>query len=288
MPVDQIVNLLISVLVSISTLLIVALGLAVIFGMMRIINLAHGEILMLGAFAVLTVTRAGLNIWIAMLLAPLAVGLLGLLVERLVIRHLYGRILDTMLATWGLSLVLVQLVTIIFGPATQGIATPLGSMTIGAYAISQYSLLLIVVAIGLLLMTYTVFTRTRYGIMAQAAAQRPEMAAALGIDVPRINMITFVFGSALAGAAGCLLAPISGVVPTMGLAFVARAFMTVVVGGPVLVTGSATAAALLGTVDNVVSYLSTPVLGQGALLVVAIVLVRLMPQGISGRWSRQL
>ena len=288
MPVDQIVNLLISVLVSISTLIIVALVLAVIFGMMRIINLAHGEFLMLGAFAVLTVTRAGLNIWIAMLLAPLAVGIIGLLVERLVIRHLYGRILDTMLATWGLSLVLVQLVTIIFGPATQGIATPLGSMTIGAYAISQYSLLLIVVAIGLLLMTYTVFTRTRYGIMAQAAAQRPEMAAALGIDVPRINMITFVFGSALAGAAGCLLAPISGVVPTMGLAFVARAFMTVVVGGPVLVTGSATAAALLGTVDTIVSYLSTPVLGQGALLVVAIVLVRLMPQGISGRWSRQL
>jgi urea ABC transporter permease protein UrtB len=287
-PVDQIVNLLISVLVSISTLIIVALGLAVIFGMMRIINLAHGEFLMLGAFAVLTATRAGLSIWIAMLLAPLAVGLIGLLIERLVIRHLYGRILDTMLATWGLSLVLVQLITIIFGPATQGIATPLGSMTIGAYAISQYSLLLIVVAIGLLLMTYTVFTRTRYGIMAQAAAQRPEMAAALGIDVPRINMITFVFGSALAGAAGCLLAPISGVVPTMGLAFVARAFMTVVVGGPVLVTGSATAAALLGTVDNVVSYLSTPVLGQGALLVVAIVLVRLMPQGISGRWSRQL
>jgi branched-subunit amino acid ABC-type transport system permease component len=287
-PVDEIVNLLISVLVSISTLIIVALGLAVIFGMMRIINLAQGEFLMLGAFAVLTATRAGLNIWIAMLLAPLAVGLLGLLVERLVIRHLYGRILDTMLATWGLSLVLVQLVTIIFGPATQGIATPLGSMTIGAFAISRYSLLLIVVAMGLLLLTYAVFARTRYGIMAQAAAQLPEMAAALGIDVPRINMITFVFGSALAGAAGSLLAPISGVVPTMGLAFVAKAFMTVVVGGPVLVTGSAAAAALLGSVDNVVSYLSTPVLGQGALLVIAIVLVRLMPRGISGGWRRQL
>jgi branched-subunit amino acid ABC-type transport system permease component len=212
---DQIVSLLISVLFSVSTLVIIALGLAVIFGMMRIINLAHGEFLMLGAFAVLTATRAGLPIWAAMLLAPLVVGVMGLVIERLVIRHLYGRILDTMLATWGLSLVLTQLATVIFGPATQGIATPLGSVRIGAYSIAQYSLLLIVAAILLLALTYLVFTRTRYGLMAQATTQLPEMASALGIDVQRMNMVTFAFGSALAGAGGALLAPISGVVPTM-------------------------------------------------------------------------
>jgi urea ABC transporter permease protein UrtB len=285
---DQIVSLLISVLFSVSTLVIIALGLAVIFGMMRIINLAHGEFLMLGAFAVLAATRAGLPIWPAMLLAPLVVGVLGLVIERLVIRHLYGRILDTMLATWGLSLVLTQLATIIFGPATQGIATPLGSVQIGAYSISQYSLVLIVVAILLLALTYLVFTRTRYGLMAQATTQLPEMASALGIDVQRMNMVTFAFGSALAGAGGALLAPISGVVPTMGVAFVAKAFMTVIVGGQALLVGSTAAAGLLGTVDNVVSYLTTPFLGQGAVLVVAIVLLRLLPQGLSGRWKRQL
>jgi urea ABC transporter permease protein UrtB len=285
---DQIVSLLISVLFSVSTLVIIALGLAVIFGMMRIINLAHGEFLMLGAFAVLAATRVGLPIWPAMLLAPLVVGMLGLVIERLLIRHLYGRILDTMLATWGLSLVLTQLATTIFGPATQGIATPLGSVQIGAYAIAQYSLLLIVVAILLLALTYLVFTRTRYGLMAQAATQLPEMASALGIDVQRMNMVTFAFGSALAGAGGALLAPLSGVVPTMGVAFVARAFMTVIVGGQALLVGSTAAAGLLGTVDNVVSYLTTPFLGQGAVLVVAIVLLRLLPQGLSGRWKRQL
>jgi urea ABC transporter permease protein UrtB len=285
---DQIVSLLISVLFSVSTLVIIALGLAVIFGMMRIINLAHGEFLMLGAFAVLAATRAGLPIWPAMLLAPLVVGVLGLVIERLVIRHLYGRILDTMLATWGLSLVLTQLATVIFGPATQGIATPLGSVRIGAYSIAQYSLLLIVVAILLLALTYLVFTRTRYGLMAQATTQLPEMASALGIDVQRMNMVTFAFGSALAGAGGALLAPISGVVPTMGVAFVAKAFMTVIVGGQALLVGSTAAAGLLGTVDNVVSYLTTPFLGQGAVLVVAIVLLRLLPQGLSGRWKRQL
>jgi branched-chain amino acid transport system permease protein len=285
---DQIVSLLISVLFSVSTLVIMALGLAVIFGMMRIINLAHGEFLMLGAFAVLAATRAGLTIWPAMLLAPLVVGVVGLVIERLVIRHLYGRILDTMLATWGLSLVLIQLATIIFGPATQGIATPLGSVQIGAYSIAQYSLLLIALAILLLALTYLVFTRTRYGLMAQAATQLPEMASALGIDVQRINMVTFAFGSALAGAGGALLAPISGVVPTMGVAFVAKAFMTVIVGGQALLVGSTAAAGLLGTVDNVVSYLTTPFLGQGAVLVVAIVLLRLLPQGLSGSWKRQL
>lgn len=288
MQADQIVSLLISVLFSVATLVIIALGLAVIFGMMRIINLAHGEFLMLGAFAVLAATRAGLAIWAAMLLAPLVVGVIGLVIERLVIRHLYGRILDTMLATWGLSLVLTQLATIIFGPATQGIATPLGSVRIGAYSIAQYSLLLIVAAILLLALTYLVFTHTRYGLMAQAATQLPEMASALGIDVQRMNMVTFAFGSALAGAAGALLAPISGVVPTMGVAFVAKAFMTVIVGGQALLVGSTAAAGLLGTVDNVVSYLTTPFLGQGAVLVVAIVLLRLLPQGLSGRWKRQL
>ena len=288
MQADQIVSLLISVLFSVATLVIIALGLAVIFGMMRIINLAHGEFLMLGAFAVLAATRAGLPIWPAMLLAPLVVGVIGLVIERLVIRHLYGRILDTMLATWGLSLVLTQLATVICGPATQGIATPLGSVRIGAYSIAQYSLVLIVMAILLLALTYLVFTRTRYGLMAQAATQLPEMASALGIDVQRMNMVTFAFGSALAGAAGALLAPISGVVPTMGVAFVAKAFMTVIVGGQALLVGSTAAAGLLGTVDNVVSYLTTPFLGQGAVLVVAIVLLRLLPQGLSGRWKRQL
>jgi urea ABC transporter permease protein UrtB len=286
--VDQVVNLLISVLISISTLIIISLGLAVIFGMMRIINLAHGEFLMVGAFSVLALTRIGLPLGLAMLAAPVVVGVIGLLVERIIIRHLYGRIVDTMLASWGLSLVLIQLVTIIFGPATQGIGTPLGSVAIGSYSISQYSLLLIAAALGLLALTYAVFTRTRYGMMARAAMQIPEMAAALGIDVQRINMITFAFGSALAGAAGALLAPISGVVPGMGSAFVAKAFMTVIVGGPVLLSGSTAAAGLLGAVDNVVSYLSTPFLGQGALLVVAILLLRLMPQGLSGNWRRQL
>lgn len=288
MQLDQFINLAVSVASGISVLVIVALGLAVIFGMMRIINLAHGEFIMLGAFAVLAGHRLGLNLWLAMLAAPVAVGAIGLVIERLVMRHLYGRILDTMLASWGLSLSLVQLVVITFGPATQGIATPLGSLRIGSYSVSQYSLFMILAAAALAAMTYWVFTRTAYGIKAQAATQIPEMATALGINAARINMVTFAYGAALAGAAGALLAPITGVVPSMGLAFVAKAFMTVVVGGPVILSGSATAAATLGTIDNLVSYWTTPFFGQGALLLAAIVLLRVMPRGFSGNWKRQV
>src|SRR5438132_7354249 len=147
---DQALIIVISVLTSVATLLIVSLGLAVIFGLMRVINLAHGEFLMLGAYAALVGTRVHLNLWLAILMAGVAVGLFGLLVERLIIRRLYGRMLDTMLATWGLSLVLIQAVSLIFGPATNGIGTPLGSVRVGGYSFSGYTLVLIVAAILLL------------------------------------------------------------------------------------------------------------------------------------------
>ncbi|MEJ7871607.1 MAG: hypothetical protein WKF67_05060 [Rubrobacteraceae bacterium] len=280
MQADQLANLALSLLTNVSLLVVISIGLAVIFGMMGIINLAHGEFLMLGAFAALAAVRAGLNFWFAIVFAALAVGVFGLIVERLLIRHLYGRLVDSMLATWGLSLILVQ--------GVQGIPTPLGSTKIGDYSFSVYELVLIVAALVLLGIVLWVFTRTRYGVMARAATQLPGMASAVGINTGRINMVTFAFGSALAGAGGALLAPIAGVVPNMGQAYVARAFMTVVVGGPGVLTGTTAASALLGSVENVVSVLLTSFYGQGALLVTAIVLLRFMPTGLSGRWGRQL
>lgn len=285
---DFIARQAVTVLNTIAVLVIVSLGLAVIFGVMRIINLAHGEFLMLGAYAVLVATRNGLPLWAGMIVAGVVVGLIGLVIERLLIRFLYGRLMATMLATWGLSLALIQIVVIVFGPATQGIATPLGSLRVGQYRISQYSLVLIVVALGLLAAAYVVFTRTRYGVLARAASQNAEMAEALGVNTRLTNAATFALGAALAGAAGALLAPVVGVVPSIGQAFIARAFMTVIVGGPAVLTGTVSAAGILGGSESVVSQVTTAFFGQAALLVLAIVLLRLMPQGISGNWSRRL
>jgi len=281
-------NMAASLGLSIAILVLVSLGLAVLFGMMGIINLAHGEFLMFGAFATLGGVRIGLPLPVAMLAATAAVGGFGWLVELLLVRHLYGRLADSMLATWGLSLLMSQAAVVTFGASTHGIATPGGSLSIGSYSLSVYSLVLIAAAVVLLALVYLVFTRTRYGVMARAAVQLPQMAAAVGIDPRRINALTFTLGAALAGAAGALLAPLVGVMPTMGQAYIARAFMTVVVGGPGVLTGAATASALLGGIENVVSYLSTPFFGQAALLLLAICLVRVMPTGLSGRWRRPL
>jgi branched-chain amino acid transport system permease protein len=288
MQYDQIANIAISVAQSAALLVIVSVGLAVIFGLMRVINLAHGEFLMLGAFATLSCVKAGIDVWLSMVIAALAVGLFGLVVERLLIQHLYGRLADTMLATWGLSLILVQAAVLIYGPATQGIATPLGSFRIGGYSFASYTLVLIACGAGLLLVVWLVFTRTRYGLLARAATQSPQMASALGVNIKLVNMATFAFGSALAGAGGALLAPVAGVVPSMGSAYIARAFMTVVVGGPGILSGTAAASSLLGGVEYGVSYVTTPYFGVGALLFAAILVLRVMPTGISGRLGRQL
>jgi branched-chain amino acid transport system permease protein len=285
---DHAAEIAISVLNSVSLLVIVSIGLAVIFGMMRVINLAHGEFLMLGAFAALQCTRWGIPIWAAMILAAGFVGVFGLVVERLLIQHLYGRLADTMLATWGLSLILVQAVVEIYGPATQGIPTPLGSFSVGRYSFAEYTLVMIGAAAALLGLVLWIFTRTRYGVIARAVTQRPQMAAALGIDVRLVNMATFALGSALAGAGGALLAPVAGVVPNMGAAYIARAFMTVVVGGPGVLTGTSAASGILGSIEYGVSYATTPFFGVGAVLIAAILILRIMPTGLSGRLNRGL
>src|SRR6202000_2062161 len=141
---DLVALLAIQVLYAIASLALISVGLAIIFGMMRVINLAHGEFLMLGGYAAIFSVQHGINIWIAMLvIAPLAVGLIGIVVERLLIRFLYGRMIDTMLATWGLSLFLVGLTTVVFGNTTVGLSAPLGSFEIGQYRTSAYTLFVI-------------------------------------------------------------------------------------------------------------------------------------------------
>ena len=275
------------ILSTVSVLVIVSLGLAVMFGMMRIINLGHGEFMMLGAYSAVTAFNHGVNVWVAILLvAPLVVGAFGWLVERLVIRHLYGRLVDMMLATWGLSLALVGLVTVVFGNTTAGLRTPMGSVQVGEYRTGAYELVLIAVAIVLLAGGWTVLRHTRAGLLARGTMQNPEMAASLGISPRAVYAITFGAGAALSGLAGGLLAPLAGVVPTMGSAYVANAFITVITGGASILTGTMLASALLGTVGTVVNFASSPVIGDIAKLGIALVLIRLMPQGLTGRFLR--
>ena len=285
---DLVALLAIQVLYAIASLALISVGLAIIFGMMRVINLAHGEFLMLGAYAAIVATSHGINIWVSILvIAPIVVGVIGIIVERAIIRFLYGRMIDTMLATWGLSLFLVGLTTAIFGNTTVGISAPLGSFEIGTYRISTYTLFVIAVAIAVLAGIFAVLRWTRLGLIARGTMQNANMAAALGVDPPRVYAVTFGIGAALTGLAGAVLAPVSGVFPTIGVAYVAKSFITVIGGGAAILSGTVSASVLFGTVNQIATFVTTPVFGEVALLATAIILIRLLPQGITGRFFRR-
>jgi branched-subunit amino acid ABC-type transport system permease component len=286
--VDLVALLAIQVLYAVASLALISVGLAIIFGMMKVINLAHGEFLMLGGYGAIEATRLGVNIWIAMLVvAPLVVGAIGIIVERTIIRWLYGRLVDTMLATWGLSLFLVGLTTAVFGNTTVGLSAPLGSFQIGQYRTSLYTLFVIAVAVVVLGGVLAALRFTRVGLIARGTMQNGDMAAALGVNPGRVYSVTFGVGAALTGLAGGVLAPVSGVFPTIGVAYVAKSFITVIGGGAAIVTGTATASALFGAINQLATYATTPVFGEVALLAAAIVLIRVLPQGVTGRFFRR-
>lgn len=277
----------VEILYAIASLVVIGAGLAVVFGMMRVINLAHGEFMMIGGYATIVAVRAGINIYVAILIvAPLVVGVLGVIVERLVIRHLYGRLVDTMLATWGLSLLLVGIANMIFGNTTTGISPPIEGFAIGRYQVNGYSFFVIVAATAVLVAMYAVLAGTRAGLVARGAMQSPAMASALGYNPDRIYMLTFFAGSALAGLAGGIFAPLIGLVPTIGGAYIAKAFITVISGGASIIAGLLSSAIFFGSTAQIFTFATTPMVGEIALLLAAVILLRLLPQGITSRFFR--
>ena len=272
----------------VATLALMSIGLAVIFGMMRIINLAHGEFMVMGSYSAAVAAHHHVNIWIAILIVPpITVAIIGAVIERVIIRHLYGRMVETMLATWGLSLFIVGVLTMIFGDHTEGVPTPLPGIRIGDYQASGYGLFVIFMSAVTIAGVYVVLRMTRLGLLARGTMQNAEMAAALGVDTSRIYATTFAFGAGLAGLAGGLLAPISGVFPSIGGSYIGRAFITVIGGGPAPLLGTVTASAIFGFINQLAAFVSNPVYGEVALLAAAVILIRLLPNGITGRYFRR-
>lgn len=262
-------------------LVLVALGLAIIFGMMGIINLAHGEFIMVGAYATALSFNQGIPLVLAILVGGVATGILGIVVERVIIQHLYDRPVDSMVATWGLSLILTQTALILFGPSSSGIDTPFGSLTYGAYSASVYQWVLAAVAVLLIALVYAVFNYTEYGLHARATIQNEEMARSLGIDTSRIYMITFFLGSVLTGLAGGLFAPTISLVPSLGGSYIIEAFVTVIVGGANVLIGVPASALSLSIINGAASQWGGALAGRVALLVTAIIIIRLLPEGLS-------
>ena len=275
------------ILYMIAFLALTSAGLAIVFGMMRVINLAHGEFVMLGGYTTIACYNNGINIYFAMLLvAPVVVGLVGLIVERSIIRFLYGRMIDTMLATWGLSLLLIGLVTLIFGNTAVSMPAPITGYQLGEYQMGGYNLFIILVTVALLIAMWAVLRFTRAGLIARGAMQGADVVSALGYDPRKVYMYTFSAGAALSGLAGGVLAPLTGLLPSSGGAYIAKAFITVITGGAAVISGTLSSAVILGTVNQLVSFASHPVIGEIAMLALAIILLRLMPTGITGRFFR--
>jgi branched-chain amino acid transport system permease protein len=284
---DGIVNALYQFQVSFAFLLLSAIGLAVIFGMMGVINLAHGEFMMLGAYITTIVATRGVPLAVAMLIAALGVALFGAIVEIVVVRRLYGRLLDSVAATWAVGLILSQGMLILTGPSIQGVSSPFGSFTVGAYNYSWYRLVLGIVSVILLVLLYLLFMKTDYGLRARATIQNPSIAQALGVNTPRMYTLTFALGSGLAGLAGGLFAPTTTIVPYFGTNYIVEAFVTVIVGGANALVGTPIAAAFLGAINAFLGTNYGLYIGRVGLLLTTIIIIRVLPEGMSGlidRW----
>ncbi|MCU4802101.1 branched-chain amino acid ABC transporter permease [Halobacteria archaeon HArc-gm2] len=280
-------NLAFQYLQGFSVLVLAAVGLAIIFGIMGVINLAHGEFIMVGAYAtVFGYHDLGLPLVASMALAVGVTAAFGMVVERLLIKRTYGRLFDSMVVTLGLSLVLSQGMLVLRGTSEPSVPTPFGTISYGAFSQSVYRVALALAAVAVLVGVYWLFTRTEYGIRARATIQDEGTARALGVRTERVYSTTFAIGSALAGLAGALLAPIVSVTPTMGGTYLVKSFVVVVVGGPSVVLGTGLSGGLLGAVDAVVTNVYGQTAGSIVLLVVTVVVIRFFQDGVTGFTDR--
>jgi len=269
-------------------IVLVAMGLVIVFGLMNVINMAHGEFFLLGAYTVVMVEGAGGHFWLGLLLAPVFVGLVGLVLEELVIRHVYHRFLDTILATWGLSIFIKQAVVLIFGPASLTVTAPIAArVEILGSPYPVYRLFIMAVSVAVIAVTFWLFFRTRFGLAARGVIANRGMASCLGINTRRLDRMTFAFGAGLAGLAGAVMAPIMSVDPQMGLGFLVPAFLAILVGGAGHLAGTLMGAAVIGGTDTIAATIWSSVVAQIVVFSMAIVAIRLFPRGIAGAWLKR-
>lgn len=273
-----------------SILLMVALGLAVIYGATGVINLAHGEFVMLGAYGMwFCQSVLGLGLIESLPLVFLGVAVLGLAVEKSVICRLYRRPLDTILATWGIGVVLQQLIRLSAGGELRYVATPVWldrSFNFLGVDISAYRLFVLIIALAAFAATWAIMYRTTIGLKLRAITQNREIAGAFGVNAGRVYSMTFAYGAGLAGLAGALVAPLKSVSPEMGSAYVIDAFMVVVLGGVQSLFGTVASAGLLGELTGFISYFSNDTIAKAAALIAVVVLIRFRPQGLFTRRGR--
>ncbi len=276
-----------------SILLLVALGLAITYGLMGVINMAHGELMMVGAYATYVVQvffRTHYPQWfdaylfVAIPVSFLTSAVVGAIIERVVLKFLYGRPLETLLATWGISLMLMQLVRSIFGAQNVGVENPVwmsGGIEVLANLILPWNRMLIIVFAGLVLLGMSLLIgRTRLGLFVRGVTQNRPMASCMGVNTSRVDTYAFALGSGIAGLAGCALSQIGNVGPDLGQSYIVDSFMVVVLGGVGQLMGSVYAAIGLGVINKLLEGVAGAVLAKIAVLVFIIIFIQKRPQGL--------
>ncbi|UPA27205.1 urea ABC transporter permease subunit UrtB [Shinella oryzae] len=279
-----------------SVLLLVALGLAITYGAMGVINMAHGEMVMIGAYTtVLASIYLGVGLLAAIPIAFVVTALVGFAIERTIVSRLYGRLLDTLLATWGVAILLQQAVRLslglaFFGITINGLGTGLqnvrvpeylsGVVSIGGEQISLYRAFIIVVTIVMTLLTWFLMYRTSLGAQVRAIMRNPDMAAACGIDVARVNALTFAYGSGLAGVAGVMMSGFKTVFPDMGTPMVVDGFLVVVTGGVGSLLGTVLSAGLLGQINGLTASVSNDIIARAVIFAVVVAIIVWKPSGL--------
>lgn len=263
--------------------LIAAVGLTIIYGTMGVINMAHGELIMLGAYTTYVLqANFAVPFLLCLPIVFLVVAFFGFVIERTIIRKLYDRPLDTLLATWGVSLILIQLVRVIFGTAPKYVEVPQWlnfQVSLGFLHLSGFRVFIMLITAALVVATWYGAYRTTWGIRVRAVMADPEMASSFGIQNSRVYGLTFAYGAGLAGVAGALFGGLKTLMPDMGGGYIVEAFLVVVVGGTQLF-GSVFSSLILGQLASVFSYFTNDTFARFVLFTLVVIFLRFRPQGL--------
>lgn len=288
---DQIIMTLFNGLSASSIILLTSIGLAVTFGLMRVINMAHGEFIMIGAYTTYVVQSLGLSYFLAIPMAFLVTFFLGVVLEKLVISRLYGREADSLLATWGISLILQQAARTIFGSQGVLVTTPRilnGGLKIGGVTFSYNRIFIICLVLFCLIGVWVMMYKTNFGSQMRATMQNREMAQCLGINSKKVDSMTFGLGSGLAGIAGCSIALLGSIDSTVGQNYIVNSFMAVVLGGVGKLAGTIVGSGTIGFSSIIIEAFTSSSIAKALVLLIVIIFLQKRPQGLFVIRSRAL
>lgn len=281
---DFFVSQFISGLSMTSILLMISLGLAIIYGTTGVINMAHGEFVMIGAYTSWFLqTKLGMGLIASIVPIFLITALMGFLIERLIIRHLYNRLLDTILATWGIGVLLQQFIRLTVGSELKYLKIPnfmAESMTFLGQEVSIYRVFIFLFAVAIFFIAWFIIFKTSFGIRLRAVTQNKDMASCFGINSGVVYSSTFAFGTGIAAVAGAFVAPLKSISPDMGTNYIIDAFMVVVLGGVESLIGTAASSLIIGQSSSFLASFSNDTLAKALVLILIIIILRIKPQGL--------